>query len=140
MIGKPWAFAEPCVQGEMVERLEISLAVQESNKSKNTIKFILTLTNPSTETIFLCFSSAKKYDFIVSKSGREVWRWSSGKLFSQVLLEKTLKPKEALQFTQAWEHKDSKGASVPPGDYEVVGILYSHPEFISSPVTFRVSP
>lgn len=29
-------------------------------------------------------SSAKRFDFFVSKDGKEVWRWSAGKMFAQM--------------------------------------------------------
>jgi hypothetical protein len=140
VIGESWVFAEPCVLDESVERLEVSLAVQESSENLIPVTFTLTVTNPSAEPVFLCFTSTMKYDFIVSKSGREVWRWSSGKMFAQVLLETALNPEETLQFSQSWEHKDFEDAGMHPGDYEVVSILYSNPEIITNPLPFRIPP
>ncbi len=138
MIGKPWAFAEPCVPDESIELLEISLEVQESSGKQTQFKFILNVTNPSNEPVYLCFSSAQKYDFIVSKEGHEVWRWSSGRMFAQVLMEETVKPEQTIRFSQTWRYKGNAEIKMTPGNYEVVGILHSHPEVISSPVTFQI--
>ena len=80
--------------------------------------FALELKNPGKLTE-LRFASGKTHDFVVlDEQNREVWRWSSGRLFTQSLQTKQLKTGDSMRFEGTWD-------SVEPGHYRVVASLNS---------------
>ena len=57
------------------------------------------------------FPSGQMYDFFVLDSaGKEVWRWSTGRLFTQSLQNRLLDAGETLTFEEEW---DAAGAHGP---------------------------
>lgn len=70
----------------------------------NVVTMTLTMKNPSAAPIKVAFSSGQKYDFVVidSATGREAWRWSADKGFTQALEERTVPASGALVFTEKW--------------------------------------
>ena len=58
----------------------------------------------------LRFPSGKTHDFVVQDvSGKEVWRWSKSRMFTQGLQNKLVKSKEAAVFSEKWESGELKG-------------------------------
>ncbi len=57
------------------------------------ITFTLRVVNGSSRTVRLSFRTAQRFELVMEDGqGREVWRWSAGRLFAQVLGEETLGP------------------------------------------------
>ena len=57
------------------------------------VRVTLEVTNRSPETVRLTFLTGQRFDLSLRNvSGREVWRWSDGRLFMQALGEEVLKP------------------------------------------------
>lgn len=50
--------------------------------------------------------------------GREVWRWSDGRLFTQAAENRVLPSSDALRFEESW-------ANARPGTYTVIATLAS---------------
>lgn len=72
------------------------------------------------EPITLYYRTTQRFDIVVTDSdGREIWRWSGGRAFSQVLEQVELKPGEPMAFTETWDQRDSEGQPSPPGNYHV---------------------
>jgi hypothetical protein len=72
------------------------------------------------------FPNGMTHDFVVlDEKDREVWRWSAGRLFTQALQTKQLKPGDALRYEARWP--DAR-----PGTYRVIASLNSatHPQRI----------
>lgn len=71
------------------------------------------------------YSSGQRYDFFVTtEHGREVWRWSHDKLFTQVLGEETVAPGGNLaSVTEIWDQRDNGEELVRPGFYRVQGVV-----------------
>ena len=90
------------------------------------------------EPVQLDFSSSQKYDFIATQKGREIWRWSRDKVFAMMLDQMILKPGESLRYTATWDQRDNEGEFVPPGGYEIVGVLKTFPEVVSDPVVVDI--
>ena len=81
------------------------------------------VTNTTQKSMELQFSSGQTHDFsVVDASGREVWRWSSDRMFTQALQTRMLGPGETLTFSEGWPE-------APKGTYTVVARLTSsnHP-------------
>jgi intracellular proteinase inhibitor BsuPI len=57
------------------------------------IALTLKVANRGPRPVTLQFPTAQRYDIVVHDSqGREVWRWSAGQMFAQVLGEEILQP------------------------------------------------
>jgi hypothetical protein len=79
------------------------------------------------------FATARTHDFaVIDAGGREVWRWSRGRLFAQVLSEIELAPGEARRFAAAWDQRDAAGQPAPPGRYRVEGELACLPATLAA--------
>lgn len=97
-----------------------------SNKRNKVIKFI--------------FPSAQKYDFVVKRNEKEVWRWSKDKMFAMVLTEFMLEPRQSVIYQEKWEPQEFKDGKVNAfGVYEIVGILKIKPEIISPSVFIEIT-
>jgi hypothetical protein len=86
------------------------------------VEMSVTVENQGLSPLELLFTTAQKYDFIVSKGGREIWRWSTDKMFAMVIEQFLLKPNEKQTFTDKWKPID-----LPPGEYKVIGVIMSSP-------------
>lgn len=96
-------------------------------QSSEPVKMRLTVTNRAPRPLTLHFSTAQKYDFVVKKQEIEVWRRSIGRMFAMMLTDVTLKSNQSLVYEESWQQKDAEGNHVPPGKYEVIGLLTSYP-------------
>ena len=86
---------------------------------KRQVHFALNVQNVGTKHVELDFPSGKSYDFVVVDSvGREVWRWSNGRMFTQGLQNKQLGTGDNMQVSETW----TKPA---PGRYTAIATLNS---------------
>jgi hypothetical protein len=90
------------------------------NIAPNAVRFALNVENVGGKHIELSFPSGKSYDFVVVDStGREVWHWSNGRMFTQGVQNKQLGTGDAMQVAEAW-------AGPPqPGRYTAIATLNS---------------
>jgi hypothetical protein len=116
----------PVVRGERVDGLiaELTLDGGRTTFSQGeTISMTLSITNCGDEEVIRFYSSGQRYDFVVSDTeGHEVWRWSHGKAFIQVLGQETFQPGVTVTYTEVWDQSSNAGEQVTPGDYDVLGI------------------
>jgi len=87
------------------------------------VAITLSVTNRGDLPAQLEFANAQKFELTVTRKGREVWRWSAGRMLAQVLATITLGPGDTLTFQEEWNQLDNDGDRVPPGDYTVAGWL-----------------
>jgi hypothetical protein len=65
------------------------------------------------------FPSGRTHDLVVLDTlGREVWRWSAGRLFTQTLQNKVLRTSDALEYEARW-------SDAPRGRFVAVATLAS---------------
>ncbi|MBV6520689.1 MAG: hypothetical protein MNPFHGCM_00807 [Gemmatimonadaceae bacterium] len=77
------------------------------------VEFVLHITNNAQKKLELTFPSGQNYDVTVLDSvGREVWRWSSGRMFTQALQNHVLEANETLTYEAAWNPESMRGAFV----------------------------
>src|SRR5262245_4084135 len=113
--------------------LELSLEVHDASghaarrfASGAPVTLALEVTNRGGEPRALKFTSARGCDFAVfDAQGREIWRWSRGRLFAQALERVELAPGGSQRFTATWDQRDASGALTPPGSYRAVASLAS---------------
>jgi hypothetical protein len=87
------------------------------------VKFSFRVTNTSTKRVELRFPSGQTHDLtVLDTQGREVWRWSRGRMFTQSMQNKVLGASDTLTFTETWHPEH-------PGQYTAVASLLSqnHP-------------
>ena len=84
-----------------------------------TVKFAFHVTNSSAKRVELRFPSGQTHELVVlDPQGREVWRWSRGRMFTQSMQNKVLATSDTLTFTETWHPEH-------PGAYTVVASLLS---------------
>jgi len=84
--------------------------VRPSNDNES-LKFALKVVNNTKKMVEIHFPDGQTHDFVVSDStGKEVWRWSEGRMFTQAMRSKTLKGKDGTTFEETWETKGQHGA------------------------------
>jgi len=87
------------------------------------VRFALHIRNNSGKKVELVFPNGQTHDItVVNDAGREVWRWSADRMFTQALQTKLLTHGETLSYEERWENP-------PAGHYTVIGRLNSasHP-------------
>lgn len=98
------------------------------------IMLTLRVVNGTSKPVRLSFRTAQRFDLVVEDgSGREVWRWSAGRLFAQVLGEETLAPSGG----EFRAHATAEGR-FPPAVYTVKGIVPSREGVLSASATVTV--
>lgn len=76
------------------------------------VTFRLEVKNNTNKNIATRFNSGQRYDFVVKKDGKKVWRWSDDYSFITVMQNLTIEPGERETYTADWVCEES-------GDYTV---------------------
>ena len=87
--------------------------------AKHTVRFALRVTNVGHKHVELTFPNGQAYDFaVLDASGREVWRWSAGRMFTQGIQNRLLGTGEAMNADATW-------TGTTAGRYTVVATVNS---------------
>ncbi|MCL5877897.1 MAG: BsuPI-related putative proteinase inhibitor [Candidatus Bathyarchaeota archaeon] len=116
-------------------KTQISVKTQTSKSQysvEEEVEISVTITNGGRSPVELIFTSAQRYDFIISKGEKEIWRWSNGKMFAMTIEQLILQPNETLTYTEKWKPTDAT-----PGEYKATGVIMNQPPF-EAPCTFIV--
>jgi hypothetical protein len=104
----------------VVVRPSNELPAQLTANVGSVVTLTLTMKNPSATPVDVKFATGQKYDFVVidSLTGKEAWRWSAGKGFTQSAGTQTVPANGSLSFSETW---------TPPakGLYLAHGVLVS---------------
>lgn len=96
------------------------------------VEFDFTVANAGNKKLELLFPDGRTHDLVVLDSiGREVWRWSEGRMFTQAVQNKVLRASDVLRFGESWE--DAR-----PGTYTAVATLTSVNFPVEQRTTFTV--
>lgn len=82
--------------------LEGSLEIAGTG-SRGAVTFAFTVTNTGSKPVDLQFSDACKAEFVVEDEGREVWRFTDGRMFTQMLSTERLAAGEETTYEAEWE-------------------------------------
>jgi intracellular proteinase inhibitor BsuPI len=115
----PGPVASVQVRGVQVE-LRLGKAEFRGGES---VEITLTFTNPGGSPVTFQFPTGQIFDLIVSRDGNVVWRWSSGRVFTQAFGTFTLIPNESKVFRELWDQRETQGRRVAPGVYEMVAVF-----------------
>lgn len=84
------------------------------------VSLSLHVTNLADHSLELDFPNGQTHDFVVLDStGAELWRWSSGRMFTQALQNKLLSSNETVSYEEQWNPHGLHG------DFTLVAILHS---------------
>lgn len=96
------------------------------------VQLTLHVTNFSSKGVELTFPSGQTHDFaILDAGGREVWRWSEGRMFTQALQTRQLGKGETVSYEDEWN------VDLPSGRYIAVAMLTSDNHPVESRVEFE---
>jgi hypothetical protein len=96
------------------------------------VRFTYEVTNPDDEPIDLQFSDGQETDLAVeTPDGTEVWRWSAGRMFAQMLQQKGIAPGETATYEFEWENPE-------PGEYEATATLAANNVDCEATTAFEV--
>lgn len=87
------------------------------------VTMVVTVTNVSTSSQEVYYSSAHQFDFwVMNPSGQTVWQWSADKAFTQMVSAPfQIIPGQSLSFTTVWNQKGNDGSESGPGQYLAKG-------------------
>jgi hypothetical protein len=87
--------------------------------ASNEVRFDLNVMNVGKKHVELSFPNGKSYDFVVVDSlGREVWHWSTGRMFTQGMQNKQLGAGDVMHVSEVWKRPQ-------PGHYTAIATLNS---------------
>ncbi len=97
------------------------------------VRFALHVVNTGDKSVQIDFPDGQSHDFVVLDShGRTVWRWATGRVFTQPTQIKYLSSGEGFEVADTWN--DPPG----PGKYTAVATLHSSNVPVGERVTFTV--
>jgi len=108
--------------GKQQPGLSLSLEFDEPLRSGGPVTWKVEVHNGGPDEVTLVFRSGKDADVALVQGGREAYRWSATKYFTQAVREERLAAGERKAFTL-----EEKALSAAPGDYELVAELDSEP-------------
>lgn len=86
------------------------------------ISITLSLTNCAENDVRLFYPDSQRYEFIVKdEEGKEVWRWSQDKDFTQGEGDETFEPGEDITYNEVWDQRGQDGEQLSPGLYQILG-------------------
>jgi len=98
----------------------------------NAVHFALRVINEGDRKIELNFTNGMTHDFaVLDEHGKQVWRWSDGRLFTSAYQNRVLRSDDTLSFSESWK-------PLAPGRYTAVARLASQNYPQEQRVTFAV--
>ena len=95
------------------------------------VRFALHVTNRADHNLELMFPSGQTHEFVVrDEIGRDVWRWSEGRMFTQALQSKLLSGEETTTYAESWQ------PGTRTGRFTVVATLRSSSNVVEQTAEF----
>lgn len=125
----------PQAQAEDTKGLNATLTADKATYAAGEpIALTLRVVNASPKPVRLSFRTAQRFDLVVEDGqGREIWRWSAGRLFAQAFGEETLKPSGGEFVARA-----TAEGKFPSGAYTVKGAVPALEGTLSAITTLTV--
>jgi hypothetical protein len=87
--------------------LESSMDVSVNGED---VHFVMHVMNHTARKVEVTFPSGQTHDIaVVDAAGSEVWRWSSGQMFTQALRNQPLDPQASLSYSMHWHRPRAHG-------------------------------
>ena len=114
------------------EAQPVSLDPAVDVKVSRDVSFAMRVRNAGDKRVELTFPTAQTHEFTVrDSSGRTVWKWSDGRMFTQTLQTKVVDARDTMMFEGTWEAPHS-------GAYTVLATLASGNHPVEMRAAFRV--
>lgn len=130
-------------QRRAVRRYQTLEVILEANKGTygptEPVGLRLSVRNTASRAAELEFATSQTYDFVVRRpDGTEVARWSLGRQFTTQGIKLTVSPNQQVVIgeTDGWNQVDQNDRPVPPGRYELVGIITTRTNPMSVTIFF----
>jgi hypothetical protein len=143
--------SQGCADGDATPKtssaLEVRVSLQTSDgrvargiRRAESVRLGLTVRNRSDGPQSFTLPTSQTYDFaVVASAGREVWRWSTGRMFAQMLTEVTFAPGESKTFSETWDQLCDDGRPASVGAYRLVGSVPVMTGLaVSPPIEFKI--
>ena len=115
----------------MVAPIVSTFDITRPNDDSDKLRFTLNVKNNTTKMLELQFPDGQTHDFVVNDfAGKEIWRWSKGRMFTSAMRSETLKGKEDTIYEESWSSKGQHGS------FTAVAILKSNNFPVESTVQF----
>ncbi|MGH7469853.1 MAG: BsuPI-related putative proteinase inhibitor [Longimicrobiales bacterium] len=112
--------------GSLVLSLEVEV-------HRDSVRFSLHATNPTTQEIPLEYGSAQRFDFEVrDAAGATLWRWSADQAFAQVVGQERVASGATLKYEAVWQPAGRTGRFV------VIGRMVSMPDVREQQTEFEI--
>jgi len=109
--------------------LDVSVNARDVNEES--VNFALHVGNNTKKMIELRFPNGQTHEFVVRDStGKEMWRWSAGRIFTQSIRNKLLKGRAETVFEERWNTKGLRGT------YTAIATLRSENHPVETSVEF----
>ena len=119
--------------GEMAAPIVTTFDITRPKEDSEKLRFTLSVKNNTPKMLELRFPDGQTHDFVVKDfAGKEVWRWSEGRMFTSAMKSETIKGKGETAFEESW---DTKGQH---GSFTAVAILKSNNFPIDTSVQFML--
>lgn len=100
--------------------------------ANGTVRFAIEVANDSPKRVELTFPDGRTHDFaVLDSTGREVWRWSEGRLFTQAMQNRLLDAHDRTVYDERWQ-------APAPGRYTLVAQLHSDNHPVRQQVDFAL--
>ncbi|MBL0940286.1 MAG: hypothetical protein IBJ03_15430 [Gemmatimonadaceae bacterium] len=100
--------------------------------ARGTVRFAIAVTNETPRRVELTFPDGHTHDFaVVDSAGTEVWRWSTGRLFTQAIQNRLLDAHDSTVYDERWTPPS-------PGRYTLVAQLHSSNHPVQQRVDFTL--
>ena len=91
----------------LATKLESSMDVSVNGED---VHFVMHVVNHTARKLEVTFPSGQTHDItVVDAAGTEVWRWSSGQMFTQALRNQPLDPQASLSYSMHWKAPHAHG-------------------------------
>ena len=118
---------------EMAAPIVTTFDITRPKTDADKLKFTLSVRNNTTKMLELRFPDGQTHDFVVKDfAGKEVWRWSQGRMFTSAMRSETLKGKGETAFEESWN------TSGQHGSFTAVAILRSNNFPVETSVQFML--
>jgi hypothetical protein len=129
------------VSSRTVQGVEVILEVDKGTYApEEIITLRMSVKNTNNQAIELEFPTSLRTDFVIQDlQGREVARWSIGRQFTTQGIRLTVQPSATIRVSDEiqWQQLDQNDRPVPPGRYQLIGVLNTRNNPISVPIFFQ---
>lgn len=112
----PSAIAHAGARGAAGKGVVSQVVVDTAN---GTVRFAIEVANDTRKRVELNFPDGRTHDFtVLNANGKEVWRWSAGRMFTQSMQNRLLDAHDSVIYSERW-------SPAAPGRYTLVAELNS---------------